>query len=122
MEGASMSKLRFPVKINNGELSFHDRQEFINAIKSIEGDYYLELKEVGARSPQQNNYYWSIAELLGNELGYTKREMHELLKVQFGIDSTKNLEVAEFAKFIEEIIRWSAIEFSIAIPDPKTLL
>ncbi len=48
--------------------------------------------------------------------------MHELLKVQFGIDSTKNLEVAEFAKFIEEIIRWSAIEFSIAIPDPKTLL
>jgi hypothetical protein len=122
MGGASMSKLRFPVKINNGELSFHDRQEFINAIKSIEGDYYLELKEVGARSPQQNNYYWSIAELLGNELGYTKREMHELLKVQFGIDSTKNLEVAEFAKFIEEIIRWSAIEFSIAIPDPKTLL
>ena len=117
-----MSKLRFPVKINNGELSFHDRQEFINAIKSIEGDYYLELKEVGARSPQQNNYYWSIAELLGNELGYTKREMHELLKVQFGIDSTKNLEVAEFARFIEEIIRWSAIEFSIAIPDPKTLL
>ena len=117
-----MSRLRFPVKLSKGELTFHNRQEFINAIKDIEGDFYLELKEVGVRSPQQNNYYWSIVELLGNELGYTKQEMHHLLKIQFDIDSTKSLEVPEFAKFIEEIIRWSAIEFSISIPDPKTLL
>jgi len=117
-----MSKLRFPCRLKGGELTFHDREEFIKAIKHIEGNFYLELKEIGVRSPQQNNYYWSIVELLGNELGYTKREMHELLKVEFDIQSTKDLEVAEFAKFIEEIIRWSAIEFSIAIPDPKTLL
>jgi|APSaa5957512622_1039677.scaffolds.fasta_scaffold107573_2 methylphosphotriester-DNA--protein-cysteine methyltransferase len=109
---------RFPCKIEQGKLIFHNRAEFLACIKELEGNFYLELKETGVRSIQQNGYYWRIVEILSDELGYTKQEMHETLKNHFDIESTKHLEQKEFSSYIERIIRWSAQEMGIAIPDP----
>ena len=117
-----MSKLRFPCKIENGKISLLDRSEFVKAISKLQGEYYIELKETGVRSAQQNNYYWSIVRILADELGYTEREMHQTIKNHFDIESTKTLSTKEFAKFIERLIRWSAVDLNIVIPDPKTLL
>ena len=50
-----------------------------------DGEYYFELKEVGVRSGQQNNYYWQIIDILSEELGYTKQEMHQTIKNHFDI-------------------------------------
>lgn len=98
-----------------------DRQEFDNAIDKLSGNYYIELKEAGVRSSQQNNYYWKIVNILADDLGYTEQEMHSTLKNHFNIESTKTLSTKEFSKLIEQIIRWSAIDLGIVIPDPKSL-
>jgi len=117
-----MPRLRFPCKIENGKLVILDRAEFDNAILILSGEYYLELKETGVRSAQQNNYYWKIVNIIADDLGYTDQEMHSTIKDHFNIESTKILTTKEFANFIERIIRWSAVELNIVIPDPKTLL
>jgi hypothetical protein len=90
-----------------------DREQFDNAISKLQGEYYIELKETGVRSSQQNNYYWNAV-----ELGYTENEMHSTIKNHFEIESTKTLSTKEFASFIERLVRWSAIELNIIIPDP----
>jgi len=88
-----MSKMRFPCKVENGKLVILNRSEFDSIIADLNGDYYIEIVETGVRSSQQNNYYWKI------------------------VDTTK-----EFSQFIERIIRWSAIDLGVMIPDTKTLL
>ena len=95
-----------------------DKEQFDNAISKLQGDYYIELKETGVRSSQQNNYYWNIVRIVADELGYTEKEMHDAIKTHFEIESTKTLSSKEFAVFIERLIRWSAIELNIVIPDP----
>jgi hypothetical protein len=122
VEGESMSKLRFPCKIKDGKMTLLNRDEFDKVISTLSGEYYIEIKETGVRSATQNNYYWSIVTLLGNELGYTEQEMHSTIKTHFNVQSTKTLSTKEFATFIEKLIRWSAVELNIVIPDTKTLL
>ncbi len=113
-----MSRLRFACNIENGKMTLTNREEFDNAISKLQGDYYIELKETGVRSSQQNNYYWNIVRILAEELGYTENEMHSTIKNHFEIESTKTLSTKEFASFIERLVRWSAIELNIVIPDP----
>ena len=113
-----MSRLRFPCNIKNGKMTLLDKEEFDRAIDKLQGDYYIELKETGVRSSQQNNYYWNIVRILADEFGYTENEMHITIKNHFEIESTKTLSTKEFANFIEKLVRWSAIEFNIVIPDP----
>lgn len=107
--------LRLPCQVINGELSLPD-------FTIEDGEYYFTLKPTGVRSAQQNNYYWRIVDILGNELGYTKAEMHETIKNHFNIDSTKSLERKEFSDFIERLIRWGAIELHVVIPDPDSII
>lgn len=116
-----MSKLRFPCLIKDGKMTLQNKKEFNNTIAKLSGDYYIELKETGVRSSQQNNYYWKIVNVLADDLGYTEQEMHSTLKNHFNVESTKTLTTKEFAKLIEQIIRWSAIDLGIVIPDPKSL-
>jgi len=113
-----MPRLRFPCKIEKGKMTLLDKSQFDNAISKLQGEFYIELKETGVRSSQQNNYYWNIVRILADELGYTEKEMHNTIKNHFEIESTKTLSPKEFATFIERLVRWSAIELNIVIPDP----
>ena len=113
-----MSRLRFPCNIENGKMTLTNREEFDKAISKLQGEYYIELKETGVRSSQQNNYYWNIVRILADELGYTENEMHSTIKNHFEVESTKTLSTKEFASFIERLVRWSAIALNIVIPDP----
>ena len=99
-------------------MTLANREEFDKAISKLQGEYYIELKETGVRSSQQNNYYWNIVRILADELGYTENEMHSTIKNHFEVESTKTLSTKEFASFIERLVRWSAIELNIVIPDP----
>ena len=118
MEGAGMSRLRFPCIIKDGKMTLSNRDEFDLAISKLQGEYYIELKETGVRSSQQNNYYWNAVRIIAEELGYTDNEMHATIKNHFEIESTKTLSTKEFSRFIERLVRWSAIELNIIIPDP----
>ena len=115
-----MPKMRFSCVIKDGKMTIDNRDEFDDAISKLMGNYYIELKESGARSSQQNNYYWKIVRIIAEDLGYTEQEMHSTLKNHFDIESTKSLSTKEFAELIERIIRWSAIELNIVIKDPKS--
>ena len=114
--------MRFPCKVENGKLVILNRSEFDSIIADLNGDYYIEIVETGVRSSQQNNYYWKIVDMLAEELGYTRNEMHSAIKDHFEIQTTKTLTTKEFSQFIERIIRWSAIDLGVIIPDTKTLL
>lgn len=113
-----MSRLRFPCVIKDGKMTLSNRDDFDLAISKLQGEYYIELKETGVRSSQQNNYYWNAVRIIAEELGYTDNEMHATIKNHFEIESTKTLSTKEFSRFIERLVRWSAIELNIVIPDP----
>jgi len=113
MERKNMSRL--PCRVENGKL-------ILPELNIEDGEYYLELKPTGVRSSQQNSYYWRIVDLLAEELGYTSQEMHLAIKTKFDIKSTKELEKKEFSDFIERLIRWSAIELNVVVPDPQNSL
>ena len=112
-----MPRLRFPCNIKDGKMTLTDKEEFDKVISKLQGDYYIELKETGVRSSQQNNYYWNAVRIIAEELGYTDNEMHATIKNHFEVESTKTLSTKEFASFIERLVRLSAIELNIVIPD-----
>lgn len=109
MEERNMSRLQ--CRIENGKIILPD-------VELEDGEYYFEIKPTGVRSSTQNNYYWRIIDILSEELGYTKDEMHLTIKNHFHIESTKDLTTKEFSDFVERLVRWSAIELNIVIPDP----
>ena len=81
------------------------------------------------RSDLQNSYYFGVVvEMLANELGYDKDEMHEILKYKFlqsnamgmpYVKSTTKLSTGEFEDYLSKIKRWSAEFLHIVIPDPN---
>ena len=85
------------------------------------------------RSNPQNAYYWGvIIEMLSEELGLEKENVHELLKHQFlkysfevqdklyeSTKSTTQLTTIEFEKYLADVRRWSVMELNIQIPEPN---
>lgn len=68
------------------------------------------------RSLQANNYYWELLEIVSNEIGESKEELHELMKfnllseqkeiqgeVYLITKSTTSLTVSEFQDYIEGV-------------------
>jgi hypothetical protein len=73
------------------------------------------------RSLEQNDTYWMIITDIGNELGYTKNDMHEFFMREYlpprSIEvngkvieaySTRELKVGEMKDYLDRIIQWAA--------------
>ena len=73
-------------KVKDGKLKLDIPQSYLVELSRLEGQR-IELtirKERHARSLSQNRYYWGvIIEILSNDFGYDKEEMHEALKFKF---------------------------------------
>lgn len=95
----------------------------------------IEIKEDKAtRSDKQNRLYWEWAKIIGDELGYSKDEVHVLLGDKFlekivvqgkhktieQIPSTTTLKVSEFKDYLEQIDMFMA-EYGIMLPRPEDL-
>jgi|TARA_R110000744_G_scaffold372683_2_gene484453 hypothetical protein len=92
-------------------------------------------KHIPKRSGALNQYYWKVVvSILGDELGYSKEEMHEVLKAKFlykkemiGLEwvkisrSTTDLGNKEFIDYIDKIKIFASMELSIYIPDPNEI-
>jgi len=80
------------------------------------------------RSNQQNKYYWKVVvRLIGEHLGYSDNEMHEVLKHEFlrqdgKVISTTDLTTQEFEEYMENVKRWAVSEFQVYIPDPNMVV
>ncbi len=116
-------------KVRGGKLKLDAPQNYLVELSKLEGQR-IELtirKERHVRSLSQNKYYWGvIIEILSNNFGYDKEEMHEALKFKFlkkhedtdlvTVGSTAKLSTAEFTEYIDEIMRWSSTEYQVVIP------
>jgi hypothetical protein len=99
---------------------------------------FIDLKSERIRSLPQNQYYWGvIIEILSEELGFNKDEMHEILKHKFLSKtvfletkekkmkalkipkSTTNLKTVEFEEYLSDIRMWASMDLGIFIPEPN---
>ena len=111
--------MKFTAKIINGELKFYDVGGLTRFLNGIKGDVWVDVKESPkTRSSQQNAYYRHIIRQIGNHLGYSEDEMHEVIKERFRIESTKDLNVEEFSELLDSIIRFSAT-LGFVVEDPR---
>ena len=112
--------MNFAGNIKKGKLTIYDLRGFKDYLRNIEGDVELVVKAVKkSSSPQQNAYYRVLIRELSKDLGYTENEMHQVVKEHFGVESTKRLSSDEFKDYIDNIIRWAAIEMGIVLPEPN---
>lgn len=72
------------------------------------------------RNLSQNDKYWAILEGLSDHLGYTKEELHELMKYKYlkyakeiagqpvvVVKSTSDLDTGEFSEYIENVLSFA---------------
>lgn len=130
-----MISLIYYSNVKDGKLQKNVSQQIANELKEFEGKK-VEIKICklkSKRSEQQNRYWWAIVTILSKEIGYTKDELHEILKFKFlkrskvvestgeileYLESTTKLSKSEFADMTSELIRWSAETFNIILPVP----
>jgi len=94
----------------------------------------IEIKQnLDSRSTKQNRLYWQWIKVM-TETGYTKDEMHSILRDKFlGYDevttktnvirvlrSTTDLKVGEFKDYLEQIDIFAS-EYGIVLPRPEDL-
>ena len=127
-------KLEYYSDVKGGNLQTNVRKKIAEELKQFEGKrVQVRIEKLKSkRSIQQNRYWWLAMTILGNELGYSKEETHQLMKFKFlkrervvektgeileYIESTTTLSKSDFADMISEMVRWSA-NMGIIIPLP----
>lgn len=119
--------MRAPIfygKVDKGKIKLDNRDLFTGYLAGLTGKRVkLVLEEyTGNRTDRQNAYYWAVVvPMIGDYLGYTDDEMHQEIKRKFGVTSTAKMKVGEFKEFVDKVVRWAAVEFSISIPDPESV-
>jgi len=110
-------------KVINGKLILDNKDDFADDLFKFDGNVVLTLKQLpNKKTSRQNNYYRGvIVKTLSQHLGYTLDEMHNELKKEFKIETTKRLSQDEFQDYLDRIIRWASIFHGVALPDPTRL-
>lgn len=127
-------KLEYYSDVKGGNLQTNVRKKIAEELKQFEGKrIQIRIEKLKSkRSIQQNRYWWLAMTILGNELGYSKEETHELMKFKFlkrerviektgeileYIESTTTLSKSDFADMVTDMVRWAA-SMGIVIPLP----
>ncbi len=127
--------MKFLAEVKENKIVLKNKEIFQSEVAKLIGKLVeLDLKEVKSkRSLAQNAYFWGvIVEILSKELGYSSKEMHNILKglfltktVLFKNDwieytvGTSELDTKEFEKIMDEIRMWAIVEWNIWIPEPN---
>lgn len=94
------------------------------------------------RSDPQNRYYWGVVvQILSEDLGYTRQEIHEILKREHlkqvltiknkrtgemgfieNTRSTTELDTKEFEEFLSTVRIWASEKLGIWVPEPNEVL
>ena len=118
--------------VKEGKLKLNNSRKFQDSLREFEGmDVELRIKERSAnRSKEQNSLYWTWIDILSKEIGYTKEEMHTLIKYKFlkrnvvdenGVEqevikSTTTLTTKEFSLMMNDLLFWSNNTLNINLP------
>jgi hypothetical protein len=115
-----------------------DKAKLFSILKNLKGSYAIGIKKNRqARSLAFNRYYWSVViPYLALEIGYTKEEMHDVLRRMFlsyekknemtqSVDvfliSTTKLDNVQFNEYVEKIRIFAMEQLSIYIPLPNEI-
>lgn len=136
-----MSNLVFYADAVDGKLTIHKKKLFDKYVASLKGLVSIEIKKRRAkRSLNQNAYYWKILEIIGDEYGIEKEELHdyfgaeyrsikkvltnkvtgEIFELDF-IRSTSSMNKIEFGEYLDKVIAWAA-NMGIIILSPEEYL
>jgi hypothetical protein len=119
-------------KVYQSQLKLNNKRLFIDSLREFEGkEIEIRIRERSAnRSKEQNSLYWIWIDILSKETGYTKDEMHTLIKYKFlkrnvvdengveseTIKSTTTLTTKEFTLFMNDLLFWANNTLSINLP------
>ena len=118
--------------VKEGKLKLNNKRKFDDSLIKFEGkEVEIRIRERSSnRSREQNSLYWKWVDIMAKEIGYTKEEMHTLIKYKFlkrnvvdddGVEqeiikSTTTLTSKEFSLFMNELLYWSNSTFNINLP------
>ena len=71
--------------VKNGKLILNNERRFNDNLNIFEGEE-IEIRikvRTNNRSNEQNSLYWKWINIMSEETGFTKEEMHELIKYKF---------------------------------------
>lgn len=115
-----------------------DKKKLFSILKTLKGGYAIQVKKRREnRSLAFNRYYWSVViPYIAMETGYTKEEMHDVLRRMFlsyekkneitqSVDifllSTAKLDNAEFNEYIEKVRVFALEQLNIYVPLPNEI-
>ena len=89
----------------------------------------MEINKPGEkRSSLQNRLYWQWMTVIGNHLGYSKDDMHDLMLAKFApskkildvevIITTSTMTPTQMTYYMSEIKRWAYDFFELILPEP----
>jgi|TARA_R110000824_G_scaffold348109_4_gene534869 hypothetical protein len=124
------AELHATMKVEQGEMIIHDRTRFKERVAQLaDGEYMITILPLkAARSLKQNRFYWQLMTQMGEQCGYSKEQMHQLMKQEFLAQpmvvesptgkvlehpvavSTKELDVPDFWGYTEQCL-WFAQDF-----------
>lgn len=116
-------KMKFLVSIENWKIE--NPQKLSEYIKSRDkGLYSVIVKKHWTRSLAQNSYYWGVVlQLIEEETGQDKKELHYYFKHKFIDDnefpSSAELNKNEFSEYVDRIRDFASMELWIYIPEPQ---
>lgn len=116
----------------NGKVSDY-RKQLEQILKTLsDGAHTMYVtKEKSKRSSEQNSLFWSWMELVAQEAGATREDMHDYFckkflqrrveingRIETVVGGTRNLTKEQFAVFLEKVKDGAARTFGILLPDP----
>tara|TARA_R100001440_G_scaffold171_1_gene496 strand:- start:1091 stop:1471 length:381 start_codon:yes stop_codon:yes gene_type:complete len=124
--------LKYSVKISKGKIIYKTNKKLLEYIQTISDDTIAEIEITlleDSRSNKQNKLWWTWAQIIGDTLGYSKNEIHDILKAKFltreyiqdgktkkYIKSTATLSKSEFNKLTNDVFFWANDTLNINLP------
>tara|TARA_R100000654_G_scaffold54554_2_gene80763 strand:+ start:731 stop:1117 length:387 start_codon:yes stop_codon:yes gene_type:complete len=124
--------LNFTGKIKNKQIVWNDKPKLVDYISTITENTYVNVEitiKENKRTNKQNKLWWSWMKIISNELGYTKDEIHDILKYKFllreeiidgetkqYVKSTSTLTKKEFNELTTKVFYWSNETLGINLP------
>ena len=131
-------ELQYFCKVSDdGSLQGLPRQKFASEIRQFFKGQSVEIivrRKRKHRSVQQNRYYWLIVTMMADYTGFTKDEMHSVLKSRFlksekvntetgavfeYVKSSAGLSTVEAEEYYDQVRQFASEEFGINIPLPN---
>ena len=123
----------FTGKIIKGKIVWDNKTTLVDYIRAIEDGTKVEVEITETpdiRTNKQNKLWWSWMKIIGNELGYSKNEIHDILKYKFllreeindgettqHLKSTSTLTKTEFNKLTQDVFFWANDTLNINLPN-----